>query len=240
MDKSVAAGCREALPVILGYLPVGFAYGLLARQAGLSPLLTGLMSLIVFAGSSQFICVAMLGTGAAFLPIIITTFLVNLRHLLMSASLAPYYRKFDGKWLPLLAFGLTDETFAVVSTALQKEPRDEKYIFALNMSSYAAWVTGSLFGGLLGGALAVVTSMGLEYVLYAMFIFLLVIQLNSWRMVAVSLITGLAALVCCKFLPGQWYIITATIIGATIGLVIYDGQKIPAAIPGDGSGNLPA
>lgn len=233
-------GCREALPVILGYLPVGFAYGLLARQAGLSPLLTGLMSLIVFAGSAQFICVAMLGAGTAFLPIIITTFLVNLRHLLMSASLAPYYRKFNGRWLPFLAFGLTDETFAVVSTVLHKEPKDEKFIFALNMSSYAAWVAGSLLGGLLGGFLAGFTAMGLEYALYAMFIFLLVLQLNSWRMAAVSFFTGLAALVCCKFLPGQWYIITATFIGATIGLVTDNDQGIPAALPGDGPGNLPA
>jgi predicted branched-subunit amino acid permease len=117
------SGCRAAAPVVLGFLPIAVAYGVLARQAGISPLMTVLMSVMVFAGSSQFIGVSMIGSGASFGFIIMTTFLVNLRHMLMSASLSPYYQKFARRWLPILAFGLTDETFALISTAFRENPR---------------------------------------------------------------------------------------------------------------------
>ena len=231
-------GARDALPVVLGYFPIAVAYGILARQAGISPLYTVLMSVMVFAGSSQFIGVSMIAGGAAAGVIIMTTFLVNLRHLLMSASLSPYYKKFSLKWLPLLAFGLTDETFAVASTVLRQQPKDERYVFALQMTSYSSWVTGSLAGSLLGGGLAGASSLGLEYILYAMFIFLLVIQLTNRKMLLVALFAGIFALVGASLFPGHWYIILATLLGATLGVVMDDGRKILSSFFGNGPGNV--
>ena len=107
------AGAGKALPVVLGYLPLGFAYGALASLAGISLPYIVLMSLLVFAGSGQFIAVNMYAAGAGSLSIIATVFLVNLRHLLMSASLSPYLQKFPRQSLPLVAFGLTDENYAL-------------------------------------------------------------------------------------------------------------------------------
>jgi 4-azaleucine resistance transporter AzlC len=232
------AGCRAATPVILGYLPIAVAYGVLARQAGISPLMTVLMSVMVFAGSSQFIGVSMIGSGASSGLIIMTTFLVNLRHMLMSASLSPYYCKFAKKWLPILAFGLTDETFALASTAFREQPRDEGYVFGLQLASYLSWVTGSLLGAVLAGTLTAVSTLGFEFVLYAMFIFLLVMQLSDHKMLLVALFSGGAALMGAKFLPGHWFIILATILGATLGVFLEDGRKTGAAVFGDGPGDI--
>lgn len=232
------AGCRTAIPVIMGYMPIAVAYGVLARQAGISPFMTVLMSVMVFAGSAQFIGVSMIGSGASFGLIIMTTFLVNLRHLLMSASLSPHYQRFARRWLPILAFGLTDETFALTSTVFREQPRDESFVFGLQLSSYLSWVGGSLLGAVLGGALSTVSTLGFEFVLYAMFIYLLVMQLSEKKMIIVAVFSGVAALVGAKMLPGHWFIILATILGASMGVLMEDGRKICAAFFRNGSGDL--
>jgi 4-azaleucine resistance transporter AzlC len=104
---------KAAWPICLGYLPLGFAFGVLAQKAGLDLLDIALMSILVYAGSSQFIAVAMLSCGAAPLSIILTTFFVNLRHLLMSSSLAVYLHGEGRRFLSVFAYGVTDESFAV-------------------------------------------------------------------------------------------------------------------------------
>ncbi|MFW5986292.1 MAG: AzlC family ABC transporter permease, partial [Halanaerobiales bacterium] len=114
--KELRAGFKDALPIIMGYVPIGIAYGMLAVQNGLDGYTTVAMSFFVFAGSSQLITVEMVGKGAAVLAIILMTFLVNLRHLLMSASLSLHFQKTDSRLLPLLSFFITDESFAVGST----------------------------------------------------------------------------------------------------------------------------
>ena len=88
----ISDGLLASGPVCLGYIPIGIAFGVLAQKAGFTPFETGLMSLIVFAGSSQFIAVSMFAAGAGAASIIATTFVVNLRHLLMSSSLSLFFR----------------------------------------------------------------------------------------------------------------------------------------------------
>jgi 4-azaleucine resistance transporter AzlC len=113
-------GFTAALPIWIGYIAVGIPFGVLARQTGLSPLEIALMSIIVFAGSSQFIAVSMFAAGATSLPIIITTFVVNLRHLLMSSALALHVKTISKPLLSLFAYGVTDESFAVNHTSSRK------------------------------------------------------------------------------------------------------------------------
>ena len=108
-----AQGAAAAWPICLGYMPIGLAFGVLAQKAGLLPLEIGLMSVIVFAGSSQFIAVSMLAAGASIFSIVATTFMVNLRHFLMSSALAVYMKNADRKKLSFFAYGVTDESFAV-------------------------------------------------------------------------------------------------------------------------------
>ena len=107
------AGIRDTLPLMLGVFPFGLAYGIFAQSMGLTPGETILMSLTVFAGAAQFISLPMFAAGAGLMMISLTTLLINLRHLLMGASLAPYMEKLPFAWKAFLCFGMADETYAV-------------------------------------------------------------------------------------------------------------------------------
>ena len=105
-------GVRFASPIVLGYLPVGFAFGVLAVQAGMTPVIVALMSLFVFAGSSQLIAAGLFSAGVGTAGIVLTTFIVNLRHMLMSAALTPYLKHWSKPLQACFAYELTDESFA--------------------------------------------------------------------------------------------------------------------------------
>src|SRR5665648_872086 len=106
---------RRATPIVFGYVPVAIAFGILSKTIGLSLLETTLISLIVYSGAAQFMFLNLLIVGVGPIEIIVTTFLINFRHFLMSVSLASKLNSTNKRWFPLLAFGVTDETFAVVS-----------------------------------------------------------------------------------------------------------------------------
>ena len=151
--EAFGAGVRQAVPIMFGYGPIGVAYGVLARQAGLTLAQTVAMSIFVYAGSSQFIAAGMLGAGAGFLPIVSTTLLVNLRHLLMSAALSPHLGGLRRSFLALFAFHITDETFALHSANLDRGPAHPWLLLGINLASYGTWVLSSLLGGLFGSIL---------------------------------------------------------------------------------------
>ena len=113
-------GVRAGVPVILGFVPVGIAYAIMARQAGFSVLRTSLMSLTVFAGASQMMAAGMYAQGAGMLAIILTTFILNLRHIIMSTCVFQRMRDGTAKTRLPLSFGVTDESFAIFTTALGK------------------------------------------------------------------------------------------------------------------------
>ena len=111
--RILRAGLTAALPICFGYFPIGMALGVLAQQAGLGPAWIGLMSVLVFAGSAQFIGVAMISGGASAAAIILTTLVVNFRHVLMSSALAVPLRGTGRLFLLLFAYGITDEPWGV-------------------------------------------------------------------------------------------------------------------------------
>jgi 4-azaleucine resistance transporter AzlC len=219
--QHLSAGAKKAIPIVLGYLPLGFAYGALASLAGISLPVIVMMSLIVFAGSAQFIAVSMLAAGAGSASIVATVFLVNLRHLLMSASLSTYLQKFPRKSLPLLAFWLTDENYAVACCEFQEGEKSHTFMLGLFGTAYAGWVLGGALGGLFGryftGANAALT---MEYALYAMFIFLLVIQMTERKLFLAACASGALALFFYLTVPGSWYIMLATVCTATMGVMV--------------------
>jgi len=227
MEKKevVIAGIKRAVPILLGYLPIGIAYGLLAVKSGLSIIETVSMSLFVFAGSSQLISVNMFAAGAGVLPILMMIFLVNLRHILMSASLSLQFKKTPGKMIPLLGFLVTDESFAV-STAFFDQYRDrDKGIFflSLGLTAYLGWVFSSFIGSVLGTLIPVGELPGLNFVLPAMFIILLVMQIGEKKEFFVALLSALLSLVFVYLLPANWNIITATVLAAAAGVFIEKG-----------------
>jgi 4-azaleucine resistance transporter AzlC len=215
-------GVKRALPIVMGYIPVGFALGVMAADAGLSPLQMGLMSLFVYAGSAQFIAVDLLGAGISAAAIIATTFLVNLRHFLFSASLAPYFREIKQRFIPFISFFITDESFAVSITDAKQRPLSYIYYFSLYITAYSAWVLSTIMGATLGNLIPDTKALGFDFALPGMFLALLCMQLKNVSFILVALISGFLSILFLYTIPGNWNVILATIIAAMMGVFMGD------------------
>lgn len=206
-----------ALPIVMGYLPIGFAYGVLAINAGLSIFQTVLMSIIVYAGSAQLIAVSLLAQSIHPISIIATTFIVNLRHLLMSAALAPHLNRWKQHQVALFSFELTDESFGVHSLRFDQGENQPTSTIIINVICQLAWVLGSLLGAVAGNLIKDVRPFALDYALPAMFIALLILQIKNRTHLFIALFSAVLSLFLWQFGATQWHVIIATIIAATIG-----------------------
>ncbi len=224
-------GSAAAWPICLGYVPIGLAFGVLAQKAGLGLFEIGLMSLLVFAGSAQFIAVSMIDAGASAAAIIATTFMVNLRHLLMSSSLAVYLLGKNRALLSLFAYGVTDESYAVNLGKFRDERWGLGSALALNHTANAAWLLSTVAGGF-GGQFIPAGALGIDFALTAMFICLLVFQLRDLRSVVTAAAAGALAVGLSILIPGNLYIVAASVLAATIGLAV--PRKDPARVSAAG------
>lgn len=215
----------QALPVILGYLPVAVAFGILASKAGISTFNTLAMSLIVYAGSAQLIAVGLFTAGGSPITIILTTFVVNLRHLLMSAALSPYLRNWPRPLIALFGYELTDETFGLHSVRFPKGETGPGETLAINLLAHLSWVLGSYLGVIAGGWIADVGPFGLDYALPAMFIALLVFQLQGKIHVAVAVFAGVFSVGLLIAGVDQWNVILAALLAATLGALLEQWLK---------------
>jgi len=223
-NRQFREGIKSALPIVLGYLPVGMAFGVLARQAGLTPIEVGLMSLLVYAGASQFLAIEMILKGMAWMPIVIATFFINLRHLLMSSTLSLYFNRNRLQTLGLLSAELTDESFAVAMSDTSKIMNRPAYLFGLQITSHIAWITGSVAGGLFGGLIDH-QSYGIPFALPALFICLLLMQIKKIHHLLIMLIAGVSSLFFKWALPGNWYIVLTALFASGIGIYISSRLK---------------
>ena len=215
----ILQGLSAGWPICLGYVPIGLAFGVLAQKAGLGPLQIGLMSLIVFAGSSQFIAISMFASGAAAISIILTTFAVNLRHLLMSSSLSVYLKKTRQQVLMLFAYGVTDESFAVNYSRLLQGNWSMVSALTVNHAANFTWFCCTVLGGIVGQFIPE-RAFGIDYALIAMFICLLVMQVRGWLYVITAIVAGLLAVGFALYIEGNFYIVMASMLAAAIGVVI--------------------
>src|SRR5688572_20717730 len=164
-------GAKAALPVVLGYLGIGFAAGVVERAAGMSYAEILLISTVLYAGSAQFVVTGMLGSPAA--AIVLTVFFLNLRHLLLSAALAPALRAVPAWKNALLGLQLTDETFVVASS----QPRlSAAWMAGLNLAAWSTWAVANLAGAALSAYAG--DTRALAFALPAMFAGLLVLQMR--------------------------------------------------------------
>jgi 4-azaleucine resistance transporter AzlC len=212
-------GLSAGWPICLGYLPIGMAFGVLSQKAGLTPLQIGLMSILVFAGSSQFIAVSMLTAGASAPAIIATTFVVNLRHVLMSSALAVYLRAAHRGLLALYAYGVTDESFAVNLPRFSDNSWNLSRALVVNHTANLTWFVSTVTGGI-GGRFIPEGTMGIDYALIAMFICLLIYQIKNPIQLLAALIAGLTAVGLALMIPGNSYIVIASVAAATVGVII--------------------
>ncbi len=222
--KNFLKGVKGASPIVLGYIPIGFAFGVLAVQQGMSISSIFFMSLFIYAGSSQFIGSAMIFAGAASVSIITTAFLVNLRHLLMSASLSPYLKHVHTSKQAVISHGITDETFAVgisyAGNTKEGEKCSEGYYFGLHITSQTSWIISTVLGGFLGGLISDPTKYGIDFALSAMFIGLLFMQLKDKKDIIVAISGGVLSILFIVTGSGSFNIIIATVLAATIGVIL--------------------
>jgi len=227
------SGVKAELPIMLGVIPFGMIYGVVAMGAGLPAGVAQAMSLIVFAGSAQFVAAQLFGMGTPGLVIVLTAFVVNLRHMLYSASVAPYVKHLDAKWKCLLAYLLTDEAYAVVITRYNRDrpyldynrdrpypappPNRQWYFLGAGLTLWSTWQASTAVGILLGTQIP--SSWALDFTLALTFIALVVPALNDRPSVAAALAAGVIAVMTAG-LPYKLGLMLAAIIGIVIGLAL--------------------
>lgn len=187
----IKRGIKDAIPVMLGYFPIAMAFGILAKTAGIVLIDGVLMSVMVYAGASQFMAVSMIAGGISPMSIVVATFLMNFRHFIMSASIRAKVESVNSRWYPIIGFFLTDETFSVAS--MKEEIDDASYLIPLEISCYSAWATGTLAGYLTGMFFPKVLIDAMGIALYALFVALLIPACKkSRKALSIAIVAGAA------------------------------------------------
>ncbi|KYZ78098.1 branched-chain amino acid ABC transporter permease [Anaerosporomusa subterranea] len=224
-------GLTAGIPIALGYIPIAVTFGLLARSADLPFYIPALMSFFVFAGASQFIGVNLLSLGVSHGEIILTTFILNLRHFLMSAAISQKIPESVSKaWRAVLAFGITDETFTIAALR-QEESLSRYFVLGLNTIAFAAWNAGTWIGLFFSSGLPAVLQSSMGIALYAMFIGLLIPSCKQSRSALVVALLAASIHSLIRWLPvtasisGGWGIIFATLISAGIGAYLFTEEN---------------
>ena len=218
------SGVREEVPLLVGVFPFGMIYGALALNAGLSLAASQTMSSIVFAGSSQFIAAQLVHDAAPGLVIVLTIAVVNLRHMLYSASLAPYLEKVPIRWKVLLAYLLTDEAYAPTALKFEREgttPLGHWFLFGAGLALWFAWQVSTGLGIFLGAAIP--QNWPLDFALPLTFIALVMPALKNRPAIAAALSAGLVALLAVS-LPYKLGLILAALTGIFVGTML-EGRK---------------
>lgn len=210
-------GVRDELPLLLGVFPFGMIYGVLAMGAGLIPSAAQAMSSILFAGSAQFLTVQLAAAGTPWFIMVVTAFIVNLRHALYSASVAPYLRSLSPLWKGLLAYVLTDEAYAVTITRYQREGEQRFahwYFLGAGLTLWTGWQISTAVGIFLGAQ--VPSSWALDFSLALTFIALVVPALKDRPAALAAVSAGVTALVAYP-LPYRLGIVLAALVGIGAG-----------------------
>ena len=226
IPKPLSEGASAAWPICIGYFPIGLALGVLAQKAGIPWWAVAMMSVLVFAGSAQFICVAMIAAGASLPAIILTTFIVNLRHTLMSSALAVHLAGVSRRFLAIFAYGITDESFAVNMTRFRSGPWNRWSALATNHLANAVWILATLTGALLGQFVPP-GAFGIDYALTGMFICLLVFQLEGSIFILTGVLAASIAVGWYLLIPGDSYIVGASVTAATLGYMLRRSRRKP-------------
>ena len=175
--KTLAAAFPLTVPVLMGYLAIGLAFGLMLQSAGYGPGWALLMCLTIYAGSGQYLGVSLLATGAPLAQVAFLTLMVNFRHLVYGLSLLEKFRGMGWRKLYMI-FSLTDETYALLAGVEAPEGVDEKdFYFTIAVLDHLYWIAGSILGAV-AGALITINTEGIDFAMTALF---LVIAVEQWQ-----------------------------------------------------------
>lgn len=231
-------GMKATIPMVFGAIPFGIIFGAVATTGGLSPAATIGFSVFVFAGSAQFIAAGLVSSGVSIPLIVLTTFIVNLRHALYAASLAPFMKHLPQKWLLPLGFWLTDESYAAVIVRYNQpddSPNKHWFYFGSAVLMYSNWQLCTIIGVIAGQSIPNATEWGLDFALVVTFIGIVVPLLRTRPMLASALVAGIVALAF-DGLPNKMGLMVGAFAGIATGYVLETWfspekplQDVPAA-----------
>jgi 4-azaleucine resistance transporter AzlC len=224
--SSFVAGARDTIPMLVGAAPFGMIFGTLVTAGPLAAWQGQLMSMSVYAGSSQFIAVGLVAGHAGLLVIWLTTFIVNLRHMLYAATLLPHVAHLPARWRWALGFLLTDETFAVMNGYYRMHPNaplGHWYFLGSGAAMYLNWQAWTLIGLLFGAVFPQLQSLGLDFAMVATFLAIVVPQLARLPHFCAAIAAGAFAYLL-KDLPYKLGLMSGVLIGVTVGMVLLRWQ----------------
>ncbi len=216
-------GCKKGIPIAFGYVPMGIGYAAIAIKAGMTPLQTISMSVLVYAGAGQIIAASMLLSGATAMAIILTNFVVNLRYFVMSTCVLNQVEKSTLPLNILAAHVTVDESFAMFS--LSEDSNIWVYL-GIAVFAWLSWIVGAGIGVVVLDILPVIVTNSFNISLYALFVAILVPSIKESRQIALLvLITAVLNVILGQFL-GNWSLIVSTLLGAAVGMYIVDDEYI--------------
>ncbi len=227
-------GIRDQAPILLGVAPFGMIFGALAVASGIPPLETQAFSLFIFAGSAQFIAVGLIAEGTGAFIVVLTVFVVNLRHMLYSASMARYFKPLNLRWKFSLSWLLTDEAYAVASTRYRRGPMENAHWYTLGtgLALWGTWQVSTAMGIMLGAGIP--NSWNLAFALPLTFLALLAPTLTDRASWAAALTGGILAVLFAAW-PFRLGLFIAAIAGIMAGLVVEARQGEPSDDTGGGA-----
>lgn len=226
----VREGAVDAIPTVLGYASIGLACGIVSVNSGISALEMGLMSLLVYAGSAQFVMCAMILAGAPLVSIAVTVFFVNLRNFLLSLHTATMFQDNSLKSNLFIGSFLTDESYGVLLRKHLENPRiSPDWMYGNNMASYASWVVFTILGNLIGGLIPNPEQLGLDFALVAMFVGIFAGQLEAMarqiplKKIGLILLSVFVAYTGPAMVVSAYIaVLVATLVGCFVGVILDD------------------
>ena len=215
------AGFADMLPMLVAYVPIAMLWGTLAASKGFSPVEAMAMSALVYAGASQFVAIEMWRDPLPIVLMVVTIFVVNLRHILYSASIARHMDKIPSRLQPILIYVLTDEAWALLERRALVRPLSLGYFIGVAVPLWPTWFLCSTLGAFLGQALGDPAAIGLDFAFAAMFISILVGFWKGPRTGAVIAASALAAILGKLYVPGAWYIMLGGVSGVAAAVLLH-------------------
>lgn len=222
VKKTIKQAFIASLPVLTGYIVLGFGFGIILKSSGYGILLALAMSLFIYAGSMQYVAIGLLTGGASLITSALTTLMVNARHLFYGISMLDKY-KGTGKRKPYLIFALTDETYSLVCNDAPTITRKKDYYFLVSLFNQIYWVTGSVVGAVVG-SLIKFNSSGIDFALTALFLTVFVEQWMTTKKHAPAIMGVAASVVCLVVFGAEKFLIPAMLVIAIL-LCVYKGDR---------------
>ena len=220
MRRLYKSALLSTLPVLTGYLVLGFGFGIVLRAAGGSIVLAAAMSVLIYAGSMQYVAIGLLTGGASLITAALTTLMVNARHIFYGVSMLDKYRAVGAR-KPYLIFALTDETYSLVCTDALPVPDEQRkaYYLLVSLFNHIYWITGTVLGALVGSLISFNTD-GIDFALTALFVTVFWDQWLSTKKHAPALIGVGAALACLLLFGSESFLIPTMLLIALILLLL--------------------